>query len=1537
MKQLAILLFSLFFIAKTSAQCGVTVNAGPDIHYCQGDPDPELHGSFSGTPFWWHWTPATGLSNGKTLNPMVLGLNGNRKYKLQASGWSAQNLVFNGDFEQGNTGFVTELTNSTNLAVANRYAVTDQLVPLNPASLSNCADHTTGSGKMFVANMSGPGKKVMQFDLPAKVGSQYRLRFWVMNPSWQTNSSSVQVHFNGGPMSPWIISPAAGGICEWVMYEYTIFSNWNVMAFQVFANAAGYIAIDDVEIVEQCEVEDEVSVIYHPKPPLTTVSATICEGDSYTVGNETFDSEGNYYIPVQTWYGCDSIVQLQLHTVRIKPTILPSDPAFSCYIPNVLLTAGNTGAFPPGTKFHWTTSGGGTIQGNPNSTGVFAATPGTYFLKTTYDLNGLHCADSTDTQVTVPVDVPVAKAGAPKAIGCVSPTVALAGSYLGGQNFQVNWTTPNGQILSGQNTVTPTVGAGGTYILTVTNLANGCSDVDTTTVAVNMDVPLANAGQPATLNCLATTVSLSGQAATGPNFEFTWTTPDGHFTGGLNTLSPTVDKPGQYFLSVLNKNNGCIGTSSVTIPQDITKPDAQIGQPFTINCYAPNPAINASSSSGFAPQWTTVGGHFTGGTNTFQPTVDEAGLYFLKVVNPVNFCETNLSVQVSKNISFPSASIAPPPQLDCASQTGTLIGGYSNAGNSPAFNWTTADGHVASGQNSPTPTVDATGNYLFTVTNPDNGCSASAQVTVTGSLVLPVFSIAPPARLNCYNQTVALSATPGNFSYQWTTSGGQILGGGNTPNATAGAPGTYQLVVTSNFNSCTAAKTVLVEKTQPPTVSVSSTQNAACFGQNSGSATASAANGWGTYSFVWSSGQFGPTASNLPSGPVSVTVTDADFCTATATTFVAQPPQLLAGATSTPQTNVNSIDGTATASGNGGTPGYTFLWSNGMTSPTITGLFPGPYTVTVTDANGCKAVATVTVSEAPCQISLTGTATDELCHDSHDGSITALAVNDAAPTFFVWSTGEFGPKISNLPAGSYTVTATDANGCTTSKTFTISQPDELVLAETHQDVQCPADLTGSATVAASGGTGGVSYLWQNGPSGPTWSGIGAGNYSVVAADANGCTASISVEIKAVDNLAPVLKVKNRKFPIDVNGKAQIVAADFDDGSSDNCGITKWTAVPSSFDCSQLGLHDITLTATDGAGNATTTTAQAEIVDETAPILTCPSNKQAWWCSPTVAFPYPVAIDNCLDNGGQFELLGGLQSGSVFPVGKTINTWKFTDGSGNSSTCAFSVTVHEQFDLSVSEILPTCHGDCDGVLSAITSGGAGPFDFIWEMGQPTQTITGVCAGPHVVAATDGGGCEVQVSVSLDEPAALSLSNPLFVNDTGAAGIGAFPVSVAGGTARYFYEWPKNGQFFSTDQNLTGLKTGEYELKIIDSNGCVLTSTGEPGWAAGMGLFPNPSDGRAELLFHEKLGGEVRVDAFDATGRLIETFGLMARKLAVNSILGEQAAGVYCCASSSATGWRCGGWSGSKLGLEHGLFDESVFQKSIRKVISSTAQP
>ncbi len=273
-----------------------------------------------------------------------------------------------------------------------------------------------------------------------------------------------------------------------------------------------------------------------------------------------------------------------------------------------------------------------------------------------------------------------------------------------------------------------------------------------------------------------------------------------------------------------------------------------------------------------------------------------------------------------------------------------------------------------------------------------------------------------------------------------------------------------------------------------------------CNGANTGSIDLTVSGGTSPYTYSWTGGVTTQDRSNLTAGTYTVTVTAAG-CTSTISANITQPSALTL---STTQVNVScnggsngSIDLTVT----GGVSPYTYAWSNNATTQDITGLVAGTYTVTVTDANSCTKTLSATITQ-PEALALSNTQVNVLCNGNSTGSIDLTVSGGTSPYTYAWSNSATTQDVSNLAAGTYTVTVTDANACTKTLSATITQPSALSLSKTQVDVLCNGNSTGSIDLTVSGGTSPYTYAWSNSATTQDISGLVAGTYTVTVTDAN---------------------------------------------------------------------------------------------------------------------------------------------------------------------------------------------------------------------------------------------------------------------------------------------------------------------------------------------------------------------------------------------------------------------------------------------------
>ena len=270
--------------------------------------------------------------------------------------------------------------------------------------------------------------------------------------------------------------------------------------------------------------------------------------------------------------------------------------------------------------------------------------------------------------------------------------------------------------------------------------------------------------------------------------------------------------------------------------------------------------------------------------------------------------------------------------------------------------------------------------------------------------------------------------------------------------------------------------------------------------------------GTSPYTYTWSNGVTTSDLSGLVAGSYSVTVTDANGCTSECTVVVSEPVALSAVCSSTAASCSGGEDGTATVVVTGGTSPYTYTWSNGVTTSDLSGLVAGSYSVTVTDANGCTSECTVVVSEPVALSAVCSSSTAASCSGGEDGTATVVVTGGTSPYTYTWSNGVTTSDLSGLVAGSYSVTVTDANGCTSECTVVVSEPVALSAVCSSTAASCSGGEDGTATVVVTGGTSPYTYTWSNGVTTSDLSGLVAGSYSVTVTDANGCTSECTVVV-----------------------------------------------------------------------------------------------------------------------------------------------------------------------------------------------------------------------------------------------------------------------------------------------------------------------------------------------------------------------------------------------------------------------------------------
>ncbi len=529
--------------------------------------------------------------------------------------------------------------------------------------------------------------------------------------------------------------------------------------------------------------------------------------------NPATDPSGTYTYTIAGAAPCTNVSSTVSITINQAPTVSISGTTTVCQgaTPSLTATIGGTAS-----SVTWSSSGDGTFSSTTSLTTVY--TPGTndvasgnVVITVTTDDPAGPCNAATDNVTLTINPLPVADAGADDTLTCSATSITLDGTgSSSGANYSYNWTSPNGNIVSGATTLTPVVNQIGTYILTVTNTTTGCSSTDTVDVFQDASVPVANAGADTALTCSVSTIVLDGSGSSqGTNYTYSWTTSNGNIVSGANTLTPTIDSTGTYTLTVTNTANGCSATDVVTVTIDTVKPVADAGSPMEVTCAVSSVTLDGSASSANAVySWTTSNGNIISGGTTLTPVVDAAGTYMLTVTNPVNGCSAIDSVVVTADTVKPVANAGIDTVITCTNDTLTLIASGST-GNNYVYQWT-GTGNIISGDTTLNPVIVSGGTYILTVTDTSNGCSVTDTVIVSEDLIAVALINANPTS-GLVPLDVDLTASGSNGTVSWD------LGDGTTSSDvslthTYNDLGEYVVLLTvTTPGGCTASDSITIE------------------------------------------------------------------------------------------------------------------------------------------------------------------------------------------------------------------------------------------------------------------------------------------------------------------------------------------------------------------------------------------------------------------------------------------------------------------------------------------------------------------------------------------------------------------------------------------------------------------------------------------------------------------------------------------------------------------------------------------------------
>ena len=686
--------------------------------------------------------------------------------------------------------------------------------------------------------------------------------------------------------------------------------------------------------------------------------------------------------------------------------------------------------------------------------------------------------------------------------------------------------------------------------------------------------------------------------------------------------------------------------------------------------------------------------------------------------------------------------------------------------------------------------------WSLTLTDPATGCSLGVSQGNINFWPNPTAEIIGPTELFCGESiTLTLDAGPlthGIWEPGWEWGSSYTVTG----------PGIYSVIVWDpDIPICQAYDTIVISAGDisdpvlngPPEL---------CGGET---ATINVTNASEFETFLWNTGQSGSSITVTGAGSYTVTVAAEGGCTNTATITIASGGGL----------SLSTNPENATCSENNGSidlavnPAQSnqYLWSNGATSQDLMNIPAGNYIVTVTDPNGCTAIANETILNVPIDINITGNVIPNTSCSNNNGSISLLITPSTVPYDILWSNGSTSSDISGLSPGTYSVTVSTGLSCIETATFTVEDESDAADIESLIIPASCGEENGAVSITMTGGQAPFSYLWSSGETTSFINELSAGTYTVSVTDASGCT---SISTVLVPNENPVINLSGNVFP---NTSCSASNGEIDLTVNPPGPYTFiWSNSATEEDLVDLAAGEYSVTVSMGASCVMVASfivqnqnIPFEIAGTTLPNTSC-------------VFPNgSIHLD--INPGGTYSYL--WSDGSIAPDITNLEQGIYQVTVTNADNCSIPksfevLTSIELFTLSGVTIQNTSCQVPNGAIDLnITPAGA--YSFSWSDGSNEEDIDGLDSGTYTVTVTNDEGCEEDATFSISDQfegfdlIAVTQPNVSCTSPNGSVDLSLTPAG------NYQFVW-SNG---NSDEDLTGLAEGSYSLTVTDANLCSAT--------------------------------------------------------------------------------------------------------------------
>ena len=736
-------------------------------------------------------------------------------------------------------------------------------------------------------------------------------------------------------------------------------------------------------------------------------------------------------------------------------------------------------------------------------------------------------------------------------------------------------------------------------------------------------------------------------------------------------------------------------------------------------------------------------------------------------------------------------------------------------GDTTAYTFTWNDGQVGARAFATTPGI-------YTVTATDaNGCTGSSSFEHFATSPLSASYVVEDASCDgAADGAIRVSADGTITGFEYSI-GGAFQSSGDFPNLAAGS---YTVTARDQIG-CTIDTVIVVEAPAAVAVVIATADDASCFGESDGRLVLGVSGGTAPYSFAWSDGS---TDAELlaGAGTYTATVTDANGCVGSASGTIGEPGQLTVALGASPAACSGQSNGELVAGTLGGRAPFSFAWSDGVTSTdSLRSDVPqGTYTVTVTDANGCVTASPTARVDEPAPLGASHTTQPVGCAGAATGAIDLTPFGGTAPYTYIWNDGDNAEDRTDLAAGTYRVSITDAQGCLYDYDVTLDAPDPLSVTLTPTHVSCFGFADGRITSTPVGGLAPYFYEWT-GPGGYAFFGedptmLDVGDYTLEFRDSYGCTYTEVVTITQPSSIALAtvpgdticFGASNGAATVNVTGGTSPFIYEWDNGELGDAAAAL-----------DAGIH--TVEVTDANGCVFSETVDIVALDEM--VLTLDQTGVACFS----------------DSNGVAELVGVAYGASTRPVTSVDVTWDNDatetdltyDSLGGTQevvvlavdargcTGAASITIASPAQLRADAIRVadlTCYESADGQATVQVAGGTAGYTFAWLDGTAataSQSPTDFVAGTHAVEVTDANGCVDTTEVTLRQPDSLAVNFTIAEVNCHSRTSGEISADASGGTLPYTYNWADG----PTGAERDGLRAGDYVLEVVDDQGCTKT--------------------------------------------------------------------------------------------------------------------